>query len=326
MRAQLEDSPNASSMTGSSAMTRPIKVAPCRLRVREFRPGRRQGAGKSAGDLGREGGEAGPPAGGGAPPKSVPASTMPAQTMPRQISLPRLTASMKTLAVCAAGRAEFVGRDDRRREAGQRRRIGREIVQQRGHEAAGGAPEREADEESRRAAGESRRSAPRSPPRRSPCRSCGTSPCAARRRGSADRRSPRWCRPRRRCRARARRRGRARGRRRADRRKPKSSAGAAERSAWAHRPGSGQRIRGRPGAETLAWLIGLPDRARPQIPWQRPAGRERAGRARTTGQAPPRTPRPGRSPRRNRSSAAACVPPGCAPWRLWRGRPGAAAR
>ena len=49
--------------------------------------------------------------------------------------------------VRAARRAKLVGCDDRGREAGESRRIGREIVQKRGDESACSAPQRQGDEE-----------------------------------------------------------------------------------------------------------------------------------------------------------------------------------
>ena len=52
----------------------------------------------------------------------------------------------ENLSVRAAGRAELIARNDRSRKAGERRRVGREVAQQRGQEAARGAPERQAEE------------------------------------------------------------------------------------------------------------------------------------------------------------------------------------
>src|ERR1700716_1564768 len=70
---------------------------------------------------------------------------------------------------------------------------------------------------------ESTPSVPRSPPRRSSCRSCETRPCAMRHQGLADKRPPRTYRPSTRCRAEAKTRRRAR-----DRLRPK---GASRRAA-----------------------------------------------------------------------------------------------
>ena len=71
---------------------------------------------------------------------------MPAQTMPMPDLAGAGDAEHEGVAVRAAGRAELIAGDDRRRVAGQRRRIGREVAQQRGDEGAGGAPQRQADE------------------------------------------------------------------------------------------------------------------------------------------------------------------------------------
>src|SRR5229473_3586667 len=52
----------------------------------------------------------------------------------------------KDVVVRAADRAEFVARDDHSRIAGERRRVGCEVAQQRGQQAAPGAPERQPEE------------------------------------------------------------------------------------------------------------------------------------------------------------------------------------
>ena len=208
-----DDSPIASSITGSSAMTR---------RTNSRRTGcvseNRRGAGqrdrgnerrclsaKSANSVASRRGAA---------PKSVPASTMPAHTMPIQISLTRVIGEHEDLAIRAAGRAELIAGDDRRGEARQRRRVGSEVAQQRGNQRAGRAPQRQTEEKTDAVLRERTQSARQSPPRPPPCRSCGTIPCAATRQDAAGTPGPRTCRPNMRCRARARTRRREQDRRR----------------------------------------------------------------------------------------------------------------
>ena len=120
----------------------------------------------------------------GALPRSVPARTMPAHTMPMQISLARVIASMKT---------SRPGRRSRRACRWRRSRpYSRPAPPRRTRSCAApwrpkaqAAPHRARPRETRRDPAESTRSARRSPRRRPRCRSCGTSPCAARRRAAA---------------------------------------------------------------------------------------------------------------------------------------------
>ena len=85
-------------------------------------------------------------------------------------------------------------------------------MQKRGDESARSSPTAPARRETGRGPAGTMPSEPRSPRRRSRCRSCGTTPCAAKHQAVADRRSPPRCRPKRHCRARARTRHRGRGR------------------------------------------------------------------------------------------------------------------
>ena len=198
-------------MTGSSAMTRRTSSRRTVWVSSKSGSGGGQCAGKPAADLGRNGGEqGGQPAPGAA---QIGSGEHDAGADDADADLAGAgDGEHEGLTVQAPDGAELVARDDRRRVAGERRRIGGEVAQQRGDERARGAPQRQAHEERRRGPAGSTRSAPRSPRRRPRCRSCGTSPCAARRRDAADRRSPRWSRPSTRCRARARTRRRAPGR------------------------------------------------------------------------------------------------------------------
>src|SRR5882757_5409325 len=63
----------------------------------------------------------------------------------------------KDLAIRATDRAEFVTRDDRGRKTGQCRRVAGKVAQQRGHETACSAPERQAEEKIHPVLGKARR-------------------------------------------------------------------------------------------------------------------------------------------------------------------------
>ena len=123
----------------------PDERASDRLRVRQARAGLRQGAREAAHDLGRQrreqrreaarrAAEIGP---GEDDPGAHDADADFARAVDRD---------QEDLPVGAAGRAERAGGDDRGRVAGERRRVGREVAQQRGDQAADGAPQGQTEE------------------------------------------------------------------------------------------------------------------------------------------------------------------------------------
>ena len=104
------------------------ELAPHRLGFFKSGSGDRQGAGEAAGDLGRNGGEQG----GQAAPRAaeIGSGENDAGADDADADLAdAVDGEQEGLTVRAAGRTELVARDDRRRIAGERRRIGREVAQ-----------------------------------------------------------------------------------------------------------------------------------------------------------------------------------------------------
>src|SRR5277367_2353493 len=117
----------------------PDEVAPNRARFRPVRSGPRERAGEPSSDFGRN------------------RSKLSCKTAPRATEICRREhdasaddadadlagagyGQCENLSICSSGRTEFVARNDRSRIAGECRRVGREVAQQRGHKRTSGTP------------------------------------------------------------------------------------------------------------------------------------------------------------------------------------------
>ncbi len=123
----------------------PDEVAPNPPRFRLVGPGKRECSGKPSADFGRNrselGGQPAPRA------TEIGPGEYDARADDADADLAGAAdGEHENLSVRTASRAELTARNDRSRKAGERRRVGREVAQQRGQEAARGAPERQAKE------------------------------------------------------------------------------------------------------------------------------------------------------------------------------------
>jgi hypothetical protein len=119
-----------------------------RLSVGEIGSGHRQRAGEPVADFGRESGEQRRQS----PPRATKIGTGENDAGADDADADLAGAEDRKhegFAVRAAGRAELVARDDRRRIAGQRRRVSREVAQHRTGESTCGTPHRQPDEKRR---------------------------------------------------------------------------------------------------------------------------------------------------------------------------------
>jgi hypothetical protein len=125
----------------------PGELSSLLLGIVEIGSRHRQRAGKSAGDLGRDGGEQGrQPAGGAAEIRSG-ENDAGRNDADADFAGPVDRNQKGCIAIHATGGSEQVAGDDRYRIPGQRRRIGREVAQQRGRKGASRPPQCQTAEE-----------------------------------------------------------------------------------------------------------------------------------------------------------------------------------
>jgi len=124
------------------------EVAPNRARFRLLRSGQQECASKLSGDFGRNRSELG----GQPAPRATEIGSCKYDARADDTDADFACAGdgeHKDVVIRAADRAEFVARDDHSRIAGERRRVGCEVAQQRGQQAAPGAPERQPEEKAK---------------------------------------------------------------------------------------------------------------------------------------------------------------------------------